>query len=94
MIFVADDHSAAHGEPGPEIPDGTAGTLIDATVPHSARIWNYWLGGNDNYAVDRVAGDQFSAIYPRIVDIARADRQFLGPCRPLPGRRGWGPAVP
>ena len=54
------------------------GTGIDTTVPHSARIWNYWLGGKDNYAVDRAAGDQFSAIYPKIVDIARADRQFLG----------------
>jgi hypothetical protein len=47
-------------------------------VPHSARIWNYWLGGKDNYAVDRAAGEQFSAIYPGIVDIARADRAFLG----------------
>ena len=26
---------------------------IDTTVPHSARIWNYWLGGKDNYPVDR-----------------------------------------
>ena len=50
---------------------------IDTTVPHSARIWNYWVGGEDNYAVDRAAGDQFSAIYPGIVDIARADRAFL-----------------
>ena len=58
-------------------PDAT-GTGIDTTVPHSARIWNYWLGGKDNYAVDREAGDQFSAIYPGIVDIARADRAFLG----------------
>ncbi|HEY6493854.1 MAG TPA: SAM-dependent methyltransferase [Trebonia sp.] len=55
-----------------------AGTGIDVTVPHSARIWNYWLGGKDHYAVDRDAGDQFSAIYPGIVDIARADRAFLG----------------
>lgn len=54
------------------------GTGIDTTVPHSARIWNYWLGGKDNYSVDRIAGDQFSSIYPGIVDIARADRAFLG----------------
>ncbi len=26
---------------------------IDTSVPHSARIWNYWLGGKDNYPVDR-----------------------------------------
>jgi len=51
---------------------------IDTSVPHSARIWNYWLGGTDNYPVDRAAGDQFSGIYPGIVDIARADRAFLG----------------
>jgi hypothetical protein len=37
---------------------GDGGTGIDTTVPHSARIWNYWLGGKDNYAVDRMAGDQ------------------------------------
>jgi hypothetical protein len=61
-----------------ETPDEMAGTGIDTTVPHSARIWNYWLGGKDNYEVDRAAGDQFSAIYPGIIDIARADRIFLG----------------
>jgi hypothetical protein len=51
---------------------------IDTTVPHSARVWNYWLGGNDNYAVDREAGDQYKAVFPLIVDVARAQRAFLG----------------
>jgi hypothetical protein len=50
---------------------------IDTTVPHSARIWNYWLGGKDNYAVDRQAGEQTIAVLPEIVDIARASREFL-----------------
>lgn len=50
---------------------------IDTTVPHSARIWNYWLGGRDNYPVDRVAGDQFCEVFPGIVDIARVSRLFL-----------------
>ena len=50
---------------------------IDATVPNSARIWNYWLGGKDNYPVDRAAGDQYREVFPEIVDIARASRQFL-----------------
>src|SRR5215472_19181222 len=50
---------------------------IDTTVPHSARIWNYWLGGKDNYLVDRQAGEQTIAVLPEIVDIARASRQFL-----------------
>jgi hypothetical protein len=50
---------------------------IDASVPNSARIWNYWLGGKDNYPVDREAGDDYRAIYPEIVDVARASRRFL-----------------
>jgi hypothetical protein len=56
---------------------GTAPPEIDTTVPHSARIWNYWLGGKDNYPVDRAAGDQYRDIYPEIVEVARASRQFL-----------------
>jgi S-adenosyl methyltransferase len=74
---VTDDRSATQGEPGPEGHDGTAGTAIDSTVPHSARIWNYWLGGKDNYAVDREAGDQYVKAYPGIVDVARAGRAFI-----------------
>jgi O-methyltransferase involved in polyketide biosynthesis len=50
---------------------------IDTTVPHSARVWNYWLGGKDNYPVDRAAGEQFREIFPEIVDAARTSRQFL-----------------
>ena len=57
---------------------GQSLTKPDPAVPNSARIWNYWLGGKDFYEIDRMAGDQFSAIYPQIVDIARADREFLG----------------
>ena len=56
---------------------GTAGTGIDTTVPHSARIWNYWLGGKDNYAVDREAGDQYKEIFPGIAVVARTSRGFL-----------------
>ena len=51
---------------------------IDTTVSHSARIWNYWLGGKDNYAVDRQAGDKVAEMLPIIVVQARADRAFLG----------------
>ncbi len=50
----------------------------DPTVSHSARIWNYWLGGKDNYDVDRKAGDMVAAMLPIIVVQARADRAFLG----------------
>lgn len=50
---------------------------IDTTVAHSARVWNYWLGGKDNYPVDREVGDFVAEVYPAIVTAARADREFL-----------------
>ncbi|HEY0815248.1 MAG TPA: SAM-dependent methyltransferase [Pseudonocardia sp.] len=50
---------------------------IDTTVPHSARIWNYWLGGKDHYPVDREAGDAWVATDPSILRIAREGREFL-----------------
>jgi len=53
---------------------------LDAGRPHSARIWNYWLGGKDNYPADREAGDIVERLVPGIVDSARADRSFLGRC--------------
>ena len=50
---------------------------IDTTVPHVARIWNYWLGGTDNYAVDRQLGDQIVSMLPDVPILARASRAFL-----------------
>jgi O-methyltransferase involved in polyketide biosynthesis len=46
-------------------------------TPQTARIWNYWLGGTDNFEVDRQVGDQIRAAFPQIVDNARASRAFL-----------------
>jgi hypothetical protein len=45
--------------------------------PHSARVWNYWLGGKDCYQVDRELGDKVARLVPGIVESARADRAFL-----------------
>jgi O-methyltransferase involved in polyketide biosynthesis len=50
---------------------------MDRAVPHSARVWNYWLGGSDNFPVDRAVGDQVRAVFPGIVDAARFSRAFL-----------------
>jgi hypothetical protein len=50
---------------------------IDTTVPHSARVWNYWLGGKDNYPVDRAMGDEILAMVPDMPRIARLQRAFL-----------------
>jgi hypothetical protein len=74
---VTSDSSPVQAEPGPDGPDSTTGTGIDTTVPHSARIWNYWLGGTDNYAVDREAGDAYKEIFPGIAVVARTSRAFL-----------------
>ena len=68
---------------------GRPGLKLDTTVSHSARIWNYWLGGKDNFAVDREAGDKVAAMLPSIVAQARADRAFLGRAiRYLTGEEG------
>ena len=53
-------------------------SMIDTTRAHTARIWDYWLGGKNNYPVDRTVGDQIRQLHPDIGDYARADRVFLG----------------
>jgi hypothetical protein len=75
---VTDGLSPERAQSEAEIADNSAGAGINTTVPHSARIWNYWLGGKDNYAIDREVGDEFLAIFPGQADIARHSRAFLG----------------
>jgi len=72
---MTDSRAGVSGGPRPL--DAPAEPVIDTTVPHSARIWNYWLGGKDNYAVDRAAGDQYIRDFPGIKDLARIQRAFL-----------------
>jgi O-methyltransferase involved in polyketide biosynthesis len=58
-------------------PDRITETGIDTTVPHAARVWNYWLGGKDNYAVDRKIADEILTVFPAQAEIARQSRAFL-----------------
>ncbi|WP_406165052.1 SAM-dependent methyltransferase [Streptomyces sp. NBC_00996] len=51
---------------------------IDTSKPHSARFWNYFVGGKDHYEVDREIGDRIKEIFPGLVDVARTSRHFLG----------------
>jgi hypothetical protein len=62
---------------GTPVTNDAPGSLIDTTVSHSARVWNYWLGGKDHYPVDREVGDRVAEMYPDIVLLARAARAFL-----------------
>ena len=50
---------------------------FDTSVAHVARVYNYWLGGKDNFAADRAAGEQAIKAFPGIPLSARANRAFL-----------------
>jgi hypothetical protein len=50
---------------------------FDTNVPHIARVYDYWLGGKDNYAADRAAGDAALQAYPDLASSVRANRAFL-----------------
>jgi hypothetical protein len=58
-------------------PDSGPDTF-DTSVAHIARVYNFWLGGRDNYAADRDAAEQVIAAYPTIRSSVRAQRAFLG----------------
>jgi hypothetical protein len=68
-----------------DVPDDTRSELsgvepdtFDTSVAHIARVYNFWLGGRDNYAADRAAAEQVIAAYPTILASVRAQRAFLG----------------
>ncbi|WP_035795796.1 SAM-dependent methyltransferase [Kitasatospora mediocidica] len=50
---------------------------IDTTVAHSARVYDYWLGGKDNFPADRELAEQIIAAVPNMRAMARANRDFL-----------------
>jgi O-methyltransferase involved in polyketide biosynthesis len=62
------------------VPRGTTGDEsapagIDASVPSPARVWNYWLGGKDNFAADRETGERVLQVLPGMRDLARLARK-------------------
>ncbi|MGH3166196.1 MAG: SAM-dependent methyltransferase [Trebonia sp.] len=59
-------------------PSAGGDPAFDASVSHHARVYNYWLGGNDNFAADRAYGDALTAVYPATATTARENRAFLG----------------
>jgi O-methyltransferase involved in polyketide biosynthesis len=51
---------------------------INTKVPSPARVYDYWLGGKDNFAVDREAAEAFIKVFPGIIKGVRMNRAFLG----------------
>jgi O-methyltransferase involved in polyketide biosynthesis len=51
---------------------------FDTSVPHIARVYDYWLGGKDNYEADRAAAEKVVATFPDVLVSVRAQRAFLG----------------
>lgn len=51
---------------------------INTKVPSPARIYDLWLGGKDNYEIDRVVSEQILAAVPELPVLARTNREFLG----------------
>ncbi|GAA3629786.1 SAM-dependent methyltransferase [Streptomyces chitinivorans] len=58
--------------------EGFAPEQIDTSRPHPARMYDYYLGGSDNYEVDREAADRLMKMAPDVRVSARANRDFLG----------------
>jgi trans-aconitate methyltransferase len=50
---------------------------FDPSVANAARMWNYWIGGKDNFRADREAGDQVLEAMPALPLVARMLRRFL-----------------
>jgi S-adenosyl methyltransferase len=51
---------------------------FDTSVAHIARVYDYWLGGKDNFAADRKLAKQFMAADPFVTMGVRSNRAFLG----------------
>jgi S-adenosyl methyltransferase len=77
--------SSQHGEswmsalPRGSKADGSGRTSppIDTTVAHSARRYDYWLGGKDNFAADRESGDAIAAAFPTVRTAVIENRRFV-----------------
>ena len=50
---------------------------IGADIAHPARVYDYWLGGTDNFDADRAAAEQVMRFMPEILDTVRGNRRFL-----------------
>jgi S-adenosyl methyltransferase len=74
-----------HGEswmsPQPQDPEASDAEpkvpAIDTSVAHSARRYDYWLGGKDNFAADRASGDAIAAAFPTVRTAVIENRRWV-----------------
>jgi hypothetical protein len=74
---VSDDISEQADQSDAETPPVGDAPAFDTSVAHVARVYNYWLGGKDNFAADRAAGEAALSADPSIATGVRANRAFL-----------------
>jgi hypothetical protein len=74
---VTTDGTQAAGEQPVDSSTEDEHPAFDTSVAHIARVYDYWLGGKDNYAADRRAGDEAIQSYPDMASSVRANREFL-----------------
>jgi hypothetical protein len=55
----------------------TPSSHVDTTKPHSARVYDYWLGGKNNYEVDEAAAEQVQKVWPSVRRGAQHNRAFM-----------------
>ena len=72
MLWVMADGSAGSaGLDGAQVPG------IDTSVPHPARVYDYFLGGKDNFEADQIAAEAAIKAFPKTAESARAARAYL-----------------
>jgi hypothetical protein len=59
---------------------------FDPTTPNMARVYDYWLGGKDNYPADRAEAERLLGIYPPVRDLVRENRAFVAQAVDVPDR--------
>ncbi|QOV34944.1 SAM-dependent methyltransferase [Streptomyces ferrugineus] len=67
---------------------GLRATPLDTSRPHSARMYDYFLGGKDNYPVDAEAAEQVISLFPAVREMARTNRRFMHRASRLLAERG------
>ena len=74
----ASEDGGDHGSIDSDVESLLESPAFDTNIAHQARIYDYMLGGKDNFAADRAHAQAAIKVYPGLVSTARANRAFLG----------------